>query len=250
MPSKSEPRPTWSMPATLRMCSMWSATCGERRLRAPGWPRPRRPCAAVTAAGVAWAGAFSRARLGRRGCMCRRGLGGDEAGHEVDHHDAAVLSSARQHVVGHVARHVADRARRRVREDHRRLADAQRVAHRVRRDVARGRPACPRRFISRTTSSPNGDSPPLRGVVGRRVGPRQRVVVRQRHVADAERAQNCRSAPSELSIEWPPSMPIIEAIRPALAMRSTSSAVRGQLEHVGVAAQHLVDACRSARASR
>jgi len=26
IPSKSEPSPTWSMPATWRMCSMWSAT--------------------------------------------------------------------------------------------------------------------------------------------------------------------------------------------------------------------------------
>ena len=35
-----------------------------------------------------------------------------------------------------------------------------------------------------------------------------------------------RSAWSELSIEWPPSIPIIEAIFPFLKMRSTSSAVR------------------------
>ena len=34
-----------------------------------------------------------------------------------------------------------------------------------------------------------------------------------------------RSVASELSIEWPPSMPIIEAMCPALNARSTSAAV-------------------------
>ncbi len=34
-----------------------------------------------------------------------------------------------------------------------------------------------------------------------------------------------RSAPSELSIEWPPSMPMSDAIFPFLKIRSTSSAV-------------------------
>ena len=35
-----------------------------------------------------------------------------EAGHEGDHDDAAVLRELREHRVGHVARHVAERARR------------------------------------------------------------------------------------------------------------------------------------------
>ena len=35
-----------------------------------------------------------------------------------------------------------------------------------------------------------------------------------------------RSVPSDDAIEWPPSMPISDAIRPAPIARSTSSAVR------------------------
>ena len=35
-----------------------------------------------------------------------------------------------------------------------------------------------------------------------------------------------RSVASELSIEWPPSMPISDAMRPLLKTRSTSAAVR------------------------
>ena len=50
-----------------------------------------------------------------------------------------------------------------------------------------------------------------------------------------------RSVASELSIEWPPSMPIIDAIRPLLKARSTSAAVRASRERLGPAPRHAMD---------
>ena len=50
-----------------------------------------------------------------------------------------------------------------------------------------------------------------------------------------------RSVASELSIEWPPSMPIIDAMRPLLKARSTSAAVRAGRERLGPAAHHAMD---------
>ena len=50
-----------------------------------------------------------------------------------------------------------------------------------------------------------------------------------------------RSAPSELSIEWPPSMPMSDAILPFLKIRSTSSAVSASSNVVRILAHHPVD---------
>ncbi len=50
-----------------------------------------------------------------------------------------------------------------------------------------------------------------------------------------------RSVASELSIEWPPSMPIIEAIRPLLNTRSTSAAVRASRKRLRPAPHHAMD---------
>ena len=50
-----------------------------------------------------------------------------------------------------------------------------------------------------------------------------------------------RSAPSELSIEWPPSIPMSDAIFPFLKIRSTSSAVERQLERLRILAHHPMD---------
>jgi hypothetical protein len=74
----------------------------------------------------------------------------------------------------------------------------------------------PSQFISRTTSSPNDDRPLFFGVsVAESAHGRVRRV-RQRHVARAEDGRNMRKSASELSIEWPPSMPMSDAILPAL----------------------------------
>ena len=94
----------------------------------------------------------------------------------------------------------------------------------------------PSRFISRTTSSPNGDRPLCLRRVGRGVGPVERLGVRQRHVAHAQACSTSRSTPSELSMEWPPSTPISEAILPALADAHDVVGAVGQLERVRVAA--------------
>ena len=67
---------------------------------------------------------------------CAVGAGGvHELRHEGHHADAAARGHLLEHVVGRVARAVGDRAGRAVAEDHRRLADLERGAHRVGRDV-------------------------------------------------------------------------------------------------------------------
>ena len=72
----------------------------------------------------------------------------------------------------------------------------------------------PSRFISRTTSSPNFESPPSFGLSVPESAQRTLVLwVRVMYRAPA--ASNMRSVASELSIECPPSMPMREAIRPA-----------------------------------
>ena len=59
----------------------------------------------------------------------------DEAGDEAHHQHAAVLRQHLDDVVGDVARDLAQRARVGMRKDHRRLRDAQRIAHGVGRGV-------------------------------------------------------------------------------------------------------------------
>ena len=105
MPSKSPPRPTWSMPATLRMWSMWSATCASVARGDGGSSPPGVELALDALAASLGERACSRASLGglpRRSTP--RTSGETKARHEVDHHDAAVLRQQPQHVVGHVAR--------------------------------------------------------------------------------------------------------------------------------------------------
>lgn len=70
------------------------------------------------------------------GILDSRGIpAGQEGGVEVDHDEALVGGEQAQHGVGHVARDVAQRARRRVREEHGRARHRQRVAHRALRHV-------------------------------------------------------------------------------------------------------------------
>ena len=135
------------------------------------------------------------------------------------------LSASRaEHVVGDVARVVAT-ARA---EEWEKITGASVASSAARIVVAatwERSTIIPSRFISRTTSTPNADSPPTHRVVGGRVGPRGVVVVGERQVADAERRWSIRSAPSEQPMEWPPSAPSSEAIRPSRQAASTSSAV-------------------------
>ena len=96
----------------------------------------------------------------------------------------------------------------------------------------------PRRFIS-PTRQPNGTGRRA-WVVGRGVGPFGGLIVGQRHVARAE-VVNWRSAARLPPIWRPPSMPISEATRPALWMRTMSAAVCAQLEVARVGGDQAVD---------
>lgn len=59
----------------------------------------------------------------------------EEGSVEVDHDEALVGSQQPEHSVGHVACDIAERARRRVREENGRARHGQRVAHRALRHV-------------------------------------------------------------------------------------------------------------------
>ena len=95
----------------------------------------------------------------------------------------------------------------------------------------------PIRFISRTTSRPNVGEPAEHRLVGGRVGPGDVVVVGQGQVARRRARAASAARRASRRCEWPPSAPSSEAIRPAAAARSTSSAVRREREVVGVAAR-------------
>ena len=104
----------------------------------------------------------------------------------VDHHDAAVLRERAQHVVGHVARMVRDRAARGVRRDHRRLRDRQHVVERLVGDV-RDVHHHPQRVQLADDVLAERREAVVRRLVGGRVGPVVVLEMRQRQVADAER---------------------------------------------------------------
>lgn len=90
----------------------------------------------------------------------------------------------------------------------------------------------PTRFISRTTSRPKSLRPPCRGssvaesaqsIVSLCVSVMYRTPSRCR----------ARSVASELLMEWPPSAPISEAIRPSARAASMSSAVSARTRSPG-----------------
>ena len=145
---------------------------GDRRHgghRAAGGPPRRRAWTLHRLAGWCRGGAGrARACSRRRPAVQSTAAGQHELRHERRHRDAAVGREPLQHVVGDVARVVADGARGGVREDHRRGRWC-RSASRMRRRAPRGErsTSMPTRFISRTTSWPKADRPPTRGHVGR-----------------------------------------------------------------------------------
>ena len=107
----------------------------------------------------------------------------------------------------------------------------------------------PSRFISRTTSRPNGVSPPCFGAVERRVGPVERDVVRQRHVARAEvvvraqRAERVLDRVAALHAEQRRRSCPARIARAHVAAVSASSSARDTSRSCGAR-------CRSARAAR
>ena len=133
---------------------------------------------------------------GRRGGLDAplRGRGGDELRHEGHHAHAAVGRQRREHVVGHVARGVAQREGAGVAEDRPARSVVSSAARMVVAATWLRSTIMPRRFISRTTSRPNALRPPTAGDVGGRVGPRRVVVVGQRQVAHPEHVQHPQGA--------------------------------------------------------
>ena len=83
----------------------------------------------------------------------------------------------------------------------------------------------PIRFISRTTSRPKSVRPPTAGrSVAASAHGRFWLWVSVRYMTPSRRS--IRSTASELSIDWPPSAPISEAIRPPAKADRTSAARR------------------------
>ncbi len=116
-------------------------------------------------------------------------LGCDERRHERHHDHAAGPADQLEDVVGHVPRHVAQGPGGGVGEDHRRLADLDRLPHRVVGGVAEvHEPAAPVHLPDDLFAEPG--QPAVLMLAGRRVGPRCVVVVREREVAHAEFGQD------------------------------------------------------------
>ena len=104
---------------------------------------------------------------------------------EIDHHDAAIGRDQLEHLVRDVARMIVERARARMREDHRRLADAQRVAHRASLTWLQiDQHAEPVELVHHRLAE-RGE-PVMLGIVGRRIRPFDRLGVGQRQIARAE----------------------------------------------------------------
>ena len=98
----------------------------------------------------------------------------------------------------------------------------------------------PSQFISRTTSSPNGDSPLELRRVGRRVGPRDVLRVRERHVARAEpvehaqRAERAVDRVAALHADERRDLPLLEDPLDVVGRER-------QLERLGILAHHAMD---------
>ena len=158
------------------------------------WSATSRPCPRHLGCAMHGFSIFTRLRRGSCGGAradrlqrprCDRGrLGDDEAGDEVDHHDAAVGLQPLRMSSG-TLRGWRRRAGGRVGEDHRRLRHAS-ASSIVVGETWRGRRACRAGSSRARPARRTGVRPPCLRLVGRRVGPVDGCVVRQRHVARAE----------------------------------------------------------------
>ena len=108
-----------------------------------------------------------------------------EPRHERHQAGAAVVGQPGQHVVGHVARVVADRERRGVGEDHWSAGDVEGVAHHVVADVGQVDQHPEAVHLAHDLAAEVVETAE-HGLVGRRVGPGHVVVVGEGQVADAE----------------------------------------------------------------
>ena len=114
-------------------------------------------------------------------------------GTKVTMHTPPLPASAAEHVVGDVARVVADGARRAVAEDHGRGRHVERVAHHVGGDVREVDEHADPVHLADHVAAEVGE-PAEHRLVGGGVGPGHVLVVGQRHVAHAERVHHPQRA--------------------------------------------------------
>ena len=115
----------------------------------------------------------------------------DEARIEVDHHHAVVLLHQLQDIVRHIARVRRQRECRRMRGDQRRLRDLQGVPHGVSRDVRNVHEHAEAIHLAHDVFAERCQAV-VPGNVSRGISPIERIGMRQRHVASAERMQHAQ----------------------------------------------------------
>ena len=185
LPSKSPPMPDVVRARHLAHVLDVVGHLGERRL---GRGMRRRPLvdAAARRSAVSVTAALSRSASAWSGVVPRRDLLRDEAGHERHHHHAAVLRQPRR---GSRRARCADGRPARAPTECEKITGASATSSAsliAPGETCERSTSMPSRFISRTTSSPKRVSPPCRALVERGVGPVERDVVRERHVAHAQ----------------------------------------------------------------
>ena len=112
-------------------------------------------------------------------------VGRDEAGYERYHDDSAISRDSAQDRVGNVARNIDQRSRSGMRENYRRPADVQCVAHRARRDVRQIDQHAQPVHLAHDAVAERRQATVLGGIE-RGIGPVESHVVGKRHVAHAE----------------------------------------------------------------
>ena len=222
---RSRPGPGCGRCDRPRRRRSWAASAGSS---------PSRSTAARTASGSSGCSAFRRRISSHSAWFAFAPSAVRNHGHERRPYHAARTTDQLDDVVGHVARHVAERAGVRVREDHRRARDLDRLAHRVLGHVREvDEHAEPVQLADHLLAERR--QPAVRAQPGPRVGPGRVVVVREGEVArrrappgPAARRASRRSSgrPRRRSSRRP---------CPAAAIRSTSSAVRASSSRSGCA---------------
>src|SRR5690606_22619885 len=215
----------WSTPATRRTCSTCATTsstvaCGR------GWSSSH--ARANRAKAVRSRGSIPSSRAACAASARHRAHAGDtKAGTNVTMHTPPLPGSAASTSSG-TLRGTSQTARAEECEKITGASLTRSAARIVSAETWERSTSMPSRFISLTTSSPNGDSPPTCGwSVAESAQGTLVLWVRVRYRTPS--AYIIRRVPSEQSIEWPPSMPMSEAIFPDANTSSTSSAVRARV---------------------
>ena len=136
---------------------------------------------------------LARLHLGGDGLGGIRGFLAEKAYVIIDLHDPAVFGQGANHVVGHIARHVAQRAAGGVRSDHRSTGDGQRVIKSLVGHVGDiHHHAQAVHFANHVFAE--GCQPIVRRLIGGRVGPLVVYAMGQGHVAHAQRSEGAQHA--------------------------------------------------------